>query len=377
MFKFKQFVLESKEEKEAKLKHLEHPEDHFFNVGEEGYHHAIDTLISTHNSLLKQKNGLKRLSLKVDGAPSIIAGIHPENGKFFVSSKSLFNKTPKINYSNDDIDKNHSNSPGLANKLKLALKHLPKVIHSGIHQGDLIHDDDIKQIDKEHIHFKPNLVNHTVPLKSEEGSKIRKSKIGVAFHTSYSGKTIDNLKADYGKKPDFSEHPDVHLLDVSHDFEKTNYKPAHQKSFLLNINQAEKHANKNIFKAITPHGELLKQYVNHSIKKDNKRSVDGYKEYLKNKEKLPNKQNLIDHVNDNKDRFDKAFRLHSHLEAAKNSLVYGLGNKHKDYKFSTNGKETKPEGYVAVTKNGRPSKLVDRLEFSRNNFLSGAFQRKK
>jgi nicotinic acid mononucleotide adenylyltransferase len=38
------------------------------------------------------------------------------------------------------------------------------------------------------------------------------------------------------------------------------------------------------------------------------------------------------------------------------------------------GKETKPEGFVAI-RNGRPSKLVDRAEFSRTNFLQGAFQK--
>ena len=377
MIRFKKFLIESNEDKEAKLKHLEHPEDHFLNAGEAGYHHAIDTLIASHKSLSGEKGGLKRLSLKVDGAPSIVAGIHPENGKFFVGSKSVFNKTPKINYTEKDIDENHGHSPGLAEKLKLALKHLPKVVHSGVHQGDLIHDDKIKETSKDSISFKPNTVNHTLPLKSEEGQKVKKSKIGMAFHTSYTGKTMDGLKADFGKKPDFSAHPDVHLFDVSHDTKHKTYGPTHQRAFMMNIEHAQKHNDKKMFDNIAPHGELIKQYINHSIRTSSKRSSEGYSEFLEGKDKLPNKQNLIDHVRDNKEHFDKAFKLHSHLEAAKNALVHGLGDKHGEYTFSTGGVKTKPEGYVAVTKNGRPSKLVDRSEFSRNNFLSGSFQKKK
>lgn len=377
MMRFKRFIIESTEEKEAKLRHLEHPEDHFLNVGEIGYHHAVNTLVSTHNHLTGNKEGLKRLSLKVDGAPSIVAGIHPETKRFFVASKSAFNKTPKINYTDADIDANHGKVPGLANKLKLALKHLPKVIHSGIHQGDLIHDDTIKNAGKDSISFKPNTVTHTIPTKSDEAKKIKSSKIGMAFHTSYSGKTFDSLKADYGKKPDFSDHKDVHLMDVSHDSSQANYTGHHQKVFMLNIKRAEEFHKTKPYNAIAPHGELLKQYVNHAIKTDEKKTSDGYRKFLGDKKGLPNAFNLQQHLDDNKEHFDNALKMHGHLEDAKNALVHSLGKTHGDYTFSTNGKESKPEGFVAVTKDGRPSKLVHRGEFSKNNFLSGSFQKKK
>ena len=124
------------ESTEEKLKHLEHPEDHPIKSGEAGFHHAFNTLKTTAETLQGHDTGT-RLMTKYDGAPSVVFGHHPETGKFFVASKSAFNKDPKINYSEADIMKNHGHAPGLVNKLKAALKHLPKVApKNGVFQGD-------------------------------------------------------------------------------------------------------------------------------------------------------------------------------------------------------------------------------------------------
>lgn len=371
MIKFKNFLhilFEDVEDKESKLKHLEHPEDHFLNVGDAGYHHAINTLTSVHNSMTGQKNGIHRLSLKVDGAPSIVAGIHPQTKKFFVGTKSVFNKTAKVNYTDKDIEENHGHASGLVEKLKIALKHLPKVIHSGIHQGDYIHDPDMRTSDKESVRFKANTVEHKVTGASDEAAAIKKSKMGIAFHTSYSGNDLSNLKAQYGTKGTFSSHPDVHVLDVSHDFANDNYSPARQKAFITHLHAAEKYHKSNPYQAIAPHGETMKQYVNQTVRTGEKKTTDGYKKFLESKPKLANKFNLIHHVDDNTEHFDNAFKLHGHIEGAKNALVHSFNMKHGDHEFYTNGKPSKPEGFVAVTKENRPTKLVDRSEFSRNNF---------
>lgn len=360
-------MVESTAEKEEKLKHLEHPEDHFLNVGADGFHHAADTLKSVHDSLLGKK-GIHKLTLKADGAPSIVAGIHPETQRFFVGTKSVFNKTPKINYSEQDIDRNHGHAPGLAEKLKMALKHLPKVIHSGVHQGDYLHDKDMRSSDKDSVRFRANTVEHKVANKSEEAKKIKASKMGIAFHTTYKGKTMDSLKADFASKTVFSQHPDVHLLDLNRDFSKDKYTPHNQKAFLLNLQQADKiHKETPPYSVIAPHGETMKQYVNHTVRTGEKRTGDGYKNFLESKPKISNKS-LIQHVEDNKEHFDNAFKMHTHIELAKNALIRSFHAPHGDHEFSTNGKPTKPEGYVAVTKKGRPTKLVDRSEFSKNNF---------
>ena len=95
MFSFSAYLNESANEE--KLTHLEHAEDHPINAGEEGFKHAFNTLQETHRALQGKKSSVS-LSTKYDGSPSVIFGHHPETGRFFVASKSVFNKNPKLNY---------------------------------------------------------------------------------------------------------------------------------------------------------------------------------------------------------------------------------------------------------------------------------------
>ena len=111
---------------EEKLTHLEHAEDHVVNAGAAGYKHAVNTLNAVHKTLTGQKGGAS-ITEKYDGSPSIVFGHHPATGQFFVSTKSAFNKEPKINYTHEDIENNHGHAPGLVSNLKKALDHLPKI----------------------------------------------------------------------------------------------------------------------------------------------------------------------------------------------------------------------------------------------------------
>ena len=108
------------------IKHLTHVEDRPLQNGEKGAQHAISSLAAAADHIREGKK-TSELTTKYDGSPAIVYGHHPENGKFFVASKSAFNKTPKINYTPADIEKNHGHAPGLVVKLKSALKHLPNL----------------------------------------------------------------------------------------------------------------------------------------------------------------------------------------------------------------------------------------------------------
>ena len=132
--KFKQFLAESKEG--ANL-HLEHLEDNVLNNGVSGARTAINFLQSLRDMLTGNSDSKVYTTTKWDGAPAVICGINPDNGKFFVGTKSVFNAEPKLNYTDDDIDKNHPN-PGLNSKLKVALAYLPKLNIKGILQGDMM-----------------------------------------------------------------------------------------------------------------------------------------------------------------------------------------------------------------------------------------------
>jgi hypothetical protein len=107
--------------------------------GASGFEHAHGALMQAHEHM-KAKAKSSNLTMKYDGSPSIVFGHHPKTGKFFVASKSAFNKNPKINYTHKDIEKHHGHAPGLVSKLKTALTHLPKVAPKhGVYQGDVMH----------------------------------------------------------------------------------------------------------------------------------------------------------------------------------------------------------------------------------------------
>ena len=187
--------------------HLEHLEDEIINNGTSGAKTAINFLKSV-QKMLKGGSGGSNVTVKWDGAPAIFCGINPENGKFFVATKSLFNVTSKINYTNKDISRNHGGA--LADKLKVALKYFPSLGIKGILQGDLLFTSSDKKRAKvggeDSIIFTPNTITYAVPVVSSGffgfGSSlyksINKAKIGIIFHTTYTGSTIKSLRASFG-----------------------------------------------------------------------------------------------------------------------------------------------------------------------------------
>ena len=212
MKSFKSFITEEK------LTHLEHVEDAIFDFGIAGAKEALKILDDVAHSLEGHSKRAVNIQAKVDGAPAVIAGIDPETGKFFVGTKALFNKTPKINYTNADVDKNHKG--GLADKLKAALKHFPKMGLKGIYQGDFMFTpEDLKKenIDGEkYITFTPNTITYAVPAESDLAKTILKSKVGVIWHTTYTGDTIADLKANFKININqFTKQKDVWFTDTN------------------------------------------------------------------------------------------------------------------------------------------------------------------
>jgi len=183
--------------------HLEHLEDEIINNGTKGAKTAIEFLKSIKQMLQGGKGG-SSISVKWDGAPAIFCGTNPENGKFFVATKSLFNVTPKINYTNADIKRNHGGA--LADKLIAALKYFPKLGIKGILQGDLLFtsgDKSSAKVDgQDSIIFTPNTITYAVP-KVKSGflgfgaslyKNINKAKIGKnvkIWHFAYVGDNVE------------------------------------------------------------------------------------------------------------------------------------------------------------------------------------------
>ena len=167
----------------GKNTHLEHLEDLIFNKGYKGGKEAIDYLYSVYEMLKGHSKGKTKMTRKWDGAPAIFAGINPENGKFFVGTKSIFNAEPKINYTEKDVERNHGHAEGLASKLKTALKLLKPLNWNGrVVQGDFLWTkEDLKGnvIDGEsYVTFTPNTLTYAAPASSELGQRIARLSHG-------------------------------------------------------------------------------------------------------------------------------------------------------------------------------------------------------
>jgi len=368
------------------LTHLQHAEDLPMVAGQQGYHHAIGALKAIGDQLEGKFNSTKA-TIKYDGSPSIVFGHDPITHKFFVASKSAFNKTPKINYSDEDIRRNHKDAPGLQEKLISALEHLKKIAPKhGVYQGDLMYTPEDKVETKDHINFTPNTIMYSLPKKSEQGKKAKSAKLGIAIHTQYAGPSIEKMRAIPLENHNFKEHPDVHILPHEVNLGDALTTGKDKTSFDHNIKMAEKvhnyMARDVLDRLITPEQEHLSTYVNQAVKEGKKPSTLGYLAHVleKGKKKAEGvstpaaKQRHLEaaaqhakQVEASAHHYEDFFKLHKHLQAAKNALVSQLNTTTHEIEHSIGGKETKPEGFV-IHHQGYPIKFVNRAEFSRANF---------
>jgi len=394
MLGFKDFLTEGAPTEEgAKLKHITHAEDRPLFHGADGFNHAYNALHGAHFHT-KQGMNSNKLTMKYDGSPSIVYGHNPENGKFFVASKSAFNKNPKLNYTPEDIEKNHGHAPGLVEKLKAGLEHLPKIApKKGVYQGDVMytHNDLHKEGDK--TSFTPNTITYTA--SGDKAKAINKSKMGVVTHTKYEGTNLSNMRATGNvSESEFGSHPDMYHHTASYDASGANYSEQSQKKVLSELSKAKTIHETNgdkMYKAILPEhsGENghLATYINHTVRTGETPSTEGFANHVSgqlkkkfDKIKTPaKKQEIINdadrqlkHIDKNKEHYDNLLKMHGHLANAKNELVNSLESNEGSYAHAIGGVASKPEGFVYNhTHNGvtEPTKLVNRAEFARQNLL--------
>jgi len=399
MFSFKGFFTQEKNT------HLEHLEDDIINRGSQGGVNAINFLNSVRNMLAGNIGGKLNMSVKWDGAPAVFCGTNPENGKFFVGTKSVFNKTPKINYTPTDIRRNHGGE--LANKLQVCLRELPKLGLDGIYQGDLLFTrGDLKAVaidGEKMITFTPNTITYAVPAGSDIAKRIARAKLGIVFHTKYSGKTMSSLTAGFGSIK--GQGPTSVFL-ASAAFTDTSGSATFNKSELNRFDALIRMAEGSLRKAKPILDEMsktsmsdqisvgyrLKTYFNSYIR-NSKQGMEkvavmqqGFRDYYesfidaeidsrktdKGKEKFIQQKKIgLQYIDRNKQALYFAIASHISLGNAKNFLIQKLNQVQSIGHFlrtPTGYKVTAPEGFVAVDRVAGAIKLVDRLEFSRANF---------
>ena len=398
---FTEFLTEGKEGKNV---HLEHIEDEILNNGVSGARSAINFLQSLRNMLAGNAESKVNITTKWDGAPAIFAGINPENDRFFVGTKGVFNVNPKLNYTEDDIDRNHP-AEGLNQKLKMALRYLPKLGIKGVLQGDMMFTKgDLKKetiAGENYIVFQPNTIVYAVPVNSKLAQSMLAAQVGVVFHTSYTGKKMQDMKAsfniDIGR---LSTTKDVWFRDASFTdasgsatFTEEETKqlttilsvagrtfqniPALTlnriassdviKTYIKTFNNAKVREGKKITDTRAHTLELIR-WVEAKL---NKEIADVKKQETKRK-RAAEKTEIMRFFRSSAMNIKTIFDLQNLLVDAKLMIIRKLETVKSIGTFvrTDNGfRITAPEGFVAVDRlKGNAVKLVDRLEFSQANF---------
>ena len=399
------------ESKAGKNLHLEHIEDEIINHGVDGGRAAINFLRSLRDMLAGSARSSVNMTVKWDGAPAIFAGVDPSDGKFFVAKKSVFNVNPKLYKTNAEIDADLSGA--LNSKFKIALAEFPKLGIKNVLQGDLMYTDDIEEKTIEgtkYLTFQPNTIVYAVPVDSELGRVMKKSKIGVVWHTTYEGKELQDMKAKFGADTsklrktssvwlDDATYKDVSgratfneketdkitkvLSEVGKTFQRINA------PMLRNFLKLQDSLTGNLI------GASLKTFNNTKVREGQpitnpKKHAQEYVKYVEqhfqkqmDKVKTPAAK---DKYKKQQQEYVREFRKHTNnlsfmilfqnlMIDAKMQIVRKLnsvkGLTDTFIRTSNGYKVTNPEGYVAIDRiKGNAVKLVDRMEFSFNNFTA-------
>ena len=399
------------ENKAGKNLHLEHLEDEILNYGVDGGRAAINFLRSLRDMLAGNARSSINMTVKWDGAPAIFAGIDPADDKFFVAKKSVFNVDPKLYKTEQEIDDDLKGT--LNSKFKTALEHLGTIGIRGVIQGDLMFTDDVTKetIDgTEYYTFQPNTIVYAVPVDSDLGAVINNAKIGVVWHTTYKGTELQDMTASFGvdisglKKSSNVWMDDATYKDVAGKATMTSKETAAVTTDLSNTGKTFKKINAvklrkflNLQESMTGAiaGASLKTYNNSKVRAGEKitnpkahakgyekwvemsiqKQIDKAKSVAGKKKYTDIQKEYIREVKKHTNNLVQIITFQNFLVDAKSQIVNKLnsvkGLTDTFIKTANGFKVTNPEGYVAIDRvSGGAVKLVDRMEFSFNNFTA-------
>ena len=402
--------VELTEDKAGKNLHLEHLEDEILNFGVDGGRAAINFLRSLRDMMAGESRSSVNMTVKWDGAPAIFAGIDPEDGKFFVAKKSVFNVNPKLYKTEQEIDDDLSGT--LNAKFKVALEELSKLNIKGVLQGDLMFTDDVETDDIDGVQyytFQPNTIVYAVPVDSDFGKQIKSANIGIVWHTTYTGNSLPDMKAKFGADISKLNTPSSVWMDdasykdtsgtatfTSAETDKITKILSDTGKTFQTINGPKLRAFLRLQDSMTGQiaGASLKTYNNSKVRKGEKITnpaahAKGYEKWVfdsiqkqmdkaksdKGKEKYENIQKeYVREVKRHTTNLKQVIAFQNLLVDAKMMIVTKLDKVKSIGTFirTPNGfKVTNPEGYVAIDRvKGNAVKLVDRMEFSFNNFTA-------
>ena len=388
---------------EAKNTHMTHIEDMVIDGGVQGARSAIFALRDLRDMLAGHSNDTKQVTVKWDGAPAVFAGIDPSDGKFFVAKKGIFNKNPMVYKSVKEVKADTSGD--LAAKLTIAFQELSKLgIKQGVYQGDIMFTKkDLKKqtIDgRKYVTFHPNTIVYAVPV--EAAKDIMRAKIGVVWHTYYSGATFEKMNASFGvtigsfktvrtvwqksaNLPDISglatltkrdtDEITKHISNAGKLFQKisantlTDVSTNTDINLFINTFRNTKVRAQSEISNTSAHVQELIDWIENRYNTEKERLKSDAGKDRKEEAKLAALEFFTD---DNKDSLVSMFDMQNELVYAKKKLLTHLDSMDSINTFikTKDGfRVTGAEGYVAIDHltNGAV-KIVDRMEFSYNNF---------
>lgn len=390
---------------ESKNTHMTHIEDLILDGGVKGARQAILALRSMRDMLSGNAKAPMDITVKWDGAPAVFAGEDPRDGKFFVAKKGIFNANPKVYKNHVEIDDDTSGD--LNRKLKMAFDNLKDLGIKGVIQGDFMFEKkDLKKAKingETHITFHPNTIVYAVPAKSKIGKEISKAEIGIVWHTTYSGGTFENMNAEFGKEivPKLRKSSKVWMVDATlRDLSGT---ATLTKDDNLEISKKLSDAGKifkkiasGVLKEIESNKELnliINTYNNTKVREgqritNTKSHATGLVMFVNNRyQKEIDKRSTPKGKDAQIQKRDALLSFFSKENIKNLKLIFDLQNLVIDSKLiiinklnklskidtfvkTKNGfKVTGVEGFVAIDRlEGGAVKLVDRMEFSTNNF---------
>ena len=390
---------------EFKRTHLEHIEDIVITDGYEGGKAVLEYFRGLLLTLKGTSSEAMSVSVKWDGAPAVICGTNPDNGRFFVGTKSVFAKNAKINYTKNDIASNHG-TDDLGQKLLKCLVHLKKLNIQGVVQGDLLFtDEDVirKNIGgKPHLTFTPNTITYAVPEGSDLSKQIDRAKVGIIFHTTYTGESLADMNAQGGADvTGFTKSNDVFFdnatyKDVSGSAKFTD---AETKQFYNGIEKLEGLLNnvpRNLSSVLGQNQDFIptfQLYINAMVKQGQlptnvNQFLQGFRKFyadrmqqqiagLRAQKALQLRQDKMKQMpvflNRAKKPLQAMLTFYKAVQQMKAFILKKMNQAMAIGSFSQtdSGLEvTEPEGFVAVDKSGNAVKLVDRLGFSRRNLTA-------
>lgn len=390
---------------EAKNTHMTHIEDLVLDGGVKGARQAILALRALRDMLSGHAKSPVDVTVKWDGAPAVFAGEDPRDGSFFVAKKGIFNADPKVYKNHDDIDDDTSGD--LADKLKMAFDGLKDLGIKGVIQGDFMFEK--SDISTETINgqkmktFHPNTIVYAVPVGSKLEKEISKADVGIVWHTSYSGGTFETMQATFGgdivgklKKSSKVWMVNAELEELSGSATFTAADNLTVTSLLSAAGKMFQKISSGVLKELEKNKELnlvINVYNNTMVRKgqritntkkhatglikfvedryakqiDKRTSRKGKDIQIKKRDEL-----LAFFSKKNLKNLQNVFDLQNLIVDSKLIIINKLNklnNIGTFVKTKSGFRVTNPEGFVAVDRmEGGAVKLVDRLEFSANNF---------